>query len=153
MGDEQQRLVDALVARTGQPRAKVEEWVAGSLRLLEGSLTVYDVSRVAADFVRKHVKNAKPYLFRFARSWLESYLEERQRLTKVADGKRAVKETIPRQARSEDKASRRAFRKPPDTNRNRWQRGQSVLPILFDSYRQMEHPAKPWIAKELKGRD
>ncbi|GAX88990.1 hypothetical protein [Effusibacillus lacus] len=100
MESEQERLVQMLMQRTGQPREKVEEWVAGMVKMFEGSMTVYDLSHMAKDFVVKHAKEAKPFLFRFGRSLLESYLEEQRRLQELQLKQREAHRIIPQRARS-----------------------------------------------------
>lgn len=100
MGEEQQRLVQMLVERTGQPREKVEAWVAGMVTMLQGSFTVYDVSRMVGGFIAKHAREAKPFFLRFSRSLLESFVEEQRRLQEQEREQMAIKKTIPRVARS-----------------------------------------------------
>ncbi|MFC4766676.1 hypothetical protein [Effusibacillus consociatus] len=102
MGTEQQRLVEMLVQKTGESREKVEAWVDGMIKMLEGSFTVYDVSRMVAGFIAKYGRNATPYVIRFGRSLLESFVEEQRRI----------------RAQQEQETEQQDSQKPNNKNRN-----------------------------------
>lgn len=117
--NETQRLIELLVNRTGQPREKVEAWVTGAFKVMQGSTSVYELSRNIGNFVMKRAKDAKPYVLSFSRSLLQNFVEEQRRLAEERRKEMEIRPTISRHARSADRVYNKSYTASAKKSKNR----------------------------------
>lgn len=149
-----QQLVDLLVEKTGQPRDKVEVWVTTLMKMMQGSISAYDLSRQAGNYIAKQAKEARPFLERFGRSLLHNFIEEQRRLRELEKLQLEIRSTIPQRARSSGLTkARRKSRQWHSGNSRR--KSKRVNSLLGDSLRGdlLSSPyfasSNPWLSPEV----